>query len=350
MIPIDSLLTPIRDDAPCGDDPSDSGLLFELETLIQGKPETQFSAAEEPDWAALNARALEVVDRTKDLRVAGILASAMLRTQGLDGFASGVKLIRGYVENFWESVHPLLDATENDDPSERLNALSNLAAPLGTDGDLLRIIVGLRKTHLLSGPRVGRFSLEHYLTVKGHLEWPENAGDAPSAALLDAAVQDAGPEAVAKTAGAAQQLLEDLAAIEGVFKSKAGPSLYPSFEPLRRELRHVVTWLGGSAKTDAGAAPAVEASIVEIGAAGGNARATEAGDSISGTVRNRADVLRALDAIIAYYQAQEPSSPVPYILGRVKRIVPMNFMELITELTPEAMDRIIALTGPVNQE
>jgi type VI secretion system protein ImpA len=58
-------------------------------------------------------------------------------------------------------------------------------------------------------------------------------------------------------------------------------------------------------------------------------------------------VVIALDSIIAYYKQQEPSSPVPFILARVRRLVIMNFMEVITELNPDALDKILNVTGPV---
>ncbi len=338
MINIDELLAPVRDGAPCGDDPWATGILSELETMVQGKPETQFSKAEEPDWAQLKARVLEVAKTTKDLRVASILAATLLRTDGLSGFRSGVQLIHGYVENFWPDVFPLLDATENNDPSERINALSNLAAPLGTDGDLLKIIPGLRKAPLLSAPRTGRFALEHYLAVREQAVWPEGAGPAPTMALLDAAKQELGTEAVAAVVAVVQEIVADLKTIERIFKEKAGPALFPAFEQVQREFKQIFNWLGGAdpAGTDSTTANAA-------GPEGGSS----GGPSFGGAVRNRADVLRALEAVIAYYQNCEPSSPVPFLLKRAIRIVPMDFLEVMNELTPEAREKINMLVGAV---
>jgi type VI secretion system protein ImpA len=321
MIPIDKLLAPVREGAPCGDDPWPTAVLSGLETLVQGKPETQFSKAEDPDWVALRTRALEVADSTKDLRVAGILASALLHTDGLPGLGWSTRLIRGYIEQYWSEVFPLLDATEDNDPSERINALTNLAAPLGTDGDMLKIVSTLRKTPLLQAPRVGRYSLEHYLAAKQLMPWPEDAGTAPTMALLDAARLEVGAEAAAAVATTVRDVLADLETIETIFKEKAGPTQFPSFEPLRRELRQIGAWLTG-------------------GAAGG--------PGFSGAVRNRAEALRALEAIIAYYQRSEPSSPVPFLLRRAARIVPMDFLEVMKELTPEAQEKILTVVGAVD--
>jgi type VI secretion system protein ImpA len=342
MIPIDTLLTPVRADAPCGDDPAVAGLLFELETAIQGKPETQFSAAEEPDWKTLEARLVEASKSTKDLRVAALLTAAALRTAGLPGLAAGIKLIRGYLEQYWATVYPLLDASDNNDPTERVNAISSLSAPLNTDGDLYKIIAGLRKAPLLKAPRAGVFTLEHYLHVKGQVAWAPEAGQAPTQGLLDAALMELGPTAK-EVSVATVALIDDLTAIEAYFKREAGPTSFPSMEGLRRELKQVIAWIGLPEPVGGAAAGPAESD-----SPAGRLAAPEQG--FSGVIRSREEVLKALQAIMDYYRAHEPSSPVPFLITRVKRIVPMNFMQLITELTPEAMDRIMSLTGPLQND
>jgi type VI secretion system protein ImpA len=340
MIPLDQLLAPVRADAPCGDDPWASGVLSELETAIQGRPETQFSAAEEPDWPRLRARVLEVAGTTKDLRVAAILAATLLRTDGLAGFAAGIKLMRRYLDEQWERVFPLLDAADGNDPSERVNAVANLAVAVGADGDLLRIIPGLRKLPLVNAPRAGRFGLQHYLVVRGELPAPADSGPAPTQALLEAAKQEVGAAAVAEVVTAARELTFDLKAIEQRFRALAGETQYPSLGLLYRELGAIEAWLGDGR---AGPAPAGEAPAAVAGAA----PETGAGTGWTGVVRSREDVLKAIDAIIEYYRRSEPSSPIPFLLQRAARIVPMDFLAMMNELTPEARDKIITLVGEI---
>src|SRR5687768_17403096 len=174
MIPLERLLAPVSADSPTGNDASATGLLLELEALIQGKPETQFAPAEEPNWRTASTRCLEVATSTRDLRIGAILATVLVRTEGLPGLHDALKLIHGYVAQYWPTVHPQLDQTDNNDPQERINALNNLAAPLGTDGDLLRIIEVLRKTPLVESPQTGRFGLAAWLAVKNLAPWSES--------------------------------------------------------------------------------------------------------------------------------------------------------------------------------
>ena len=67
MIEAEELLKPISEESPCGEDLSDDASLQELETLARGKQETQFSAAEPPDWKAIKVSMSGVVRSVEGL-------------------------------------------------------------------------------------------------------------------------------------------------------------------------------------------------------------------------------------------------------------------------------------------
>jgi type VI secretion system protein ImpA len=52
-----------------------------------------------------------------------------------------------------------------------------------------------------------------------------------------------------------------------------------------------------------------------------------------------------LDRICEYYKKAEPSSPVPGLLERAKRLAKMDFMQAISELSPDAISRMKDLFG-----
>jgi type VI secretion system protein ImpA len=81
-------------------------------------------------------------------------------------------------------------------------------------------------------------------------------------------------------------------------------------------------------------------------AVGGGARAV----SVPGAVNSRADVVQTIERLCEYYRQNEPSSPVPLILHRAQRMVHMSFMEIVTELTPDAVTTVKVVTGPVPGE
>ena len=90
MIDVEQLLKPVSVEEPCGKNLSyDPGFLA-LEGLVAGKPETQFSAAEEPDWKAVHDACLVLLGQSKDLRVAVILCLALLKLEGAVGLRDGL--------------------------------------------------------------------------------------------------------------------------------------------------------------------------------------------------------------------------------------------------------------------
>jgi type VI secretion system protein ImpA len=56
-------------------------------------------------------------------------------------------------------------------------------------------------------------------------------------------------------------------------------------------------------------------------------------------------VIDALDKVIRYYQAEEPSSPVPLLLMRAKRLVSLGFMDILRDLAPDALAQAANVTG-----
>jgi type VI secretion system protein ImpA len=64
-----------------------------------------------------------------------------------------------------------------------------------------------------------------------------------------------------------------------------------------------------------------------------------------GVVRNRQDATRALDAVADFFRTNEPSSPIPLLLERAKRLVSKNFLEVLAELAPEALEPAKAASG-----
>jgi type VI secretion system protein ImpA len=67
--------------------------------------------------------------------------------------------------------------------------------------------------------------------------------------------------------------------------------------------------------------------------------------SISGEVTNRDDVVRLLDRICAYYEKYEPSSPIPLLLTRAKRLISKDFIDVLRDIAPDAVAQAEAIRG-----
>jgi type VI secretion system protein ImpA len=67
----------------------------------------------------------------------------------------------------------------------------------------------------------------------------------------------------------------------------------------------------------------------------------------TGGIKSRDDVLKALNAISAYYEKFEPSSPIPLFMARCKRLVTMGFVDIVRDLVPDALAQVDVLRGRV---
>ena len=230
----EELLRPISEEAPCGVDLSYDARLQELETLARGKPETQFSAAEPPDWKQIRARCSELFEESKDLRVALMLTVAMLELEGIAGFREGVALMKGLLESYWTDVHPQLDPADDNDPLQRMNIVASLATPIGTFGDPFQILEKLRKTPLCNSIRMGRPSLGDFLKAETGAAGGEGSGVTMS--QIEAAFRDTKPEELAQTYRSVTECLALVQEMDAIIMATVGAANAPDLDLLTGEL------------------------------------------------------------------------------------------------------------------
>ncbi|MFO1049114.1 MAG: type VI secretion system ImpA family N-terminal domain-containing protein [Geminicoccaceae bacterium] len=292
------LLEPLGGELPCGPDARDLDSFSNLRTQVDqlDKP----AVGEQPtrvDWARQRDRILELARQTRDLRVWVWLAQSQLATEGLTGFASAMELLAAGLERYWDQLPPYDDEDYN--PRERftarLGALGGLACSnyQTTAVDLLK-----RRSTLLF--------LEEF-----------------DRAVAMAAGSPDGP-------AAAQRLEAVFAALETLFRERYGTAGDPQlgFGELVRRLRPLQ---GGAEPQEAVAPDAAPAAR-----ANGHAKVG---------VQSREDVVAALDRVLDYYSRNEPSSPVPLLVGRAKRLVSMTFLDAIKELAPGGLKELQAVAG-----
>jgi len=336
MIPIDDLIKPISPEAPCGPDLAYDPAFQELETLVRGKPETQFSPAEDPNWKELRTLAVDFHGKSKHLTASVILSLALLKLEGLPGFCDGLALVRRMLEQHWDNLYPRLDPDDNNDPTERMNILGNLAS----QGDPYQFIQRLKDTFVAQSPSLGRVKLSDILAARLGA-----AAGAPPPPLSDSQIQgifkDTNADALKAVYEAVVQSAEHVKAIDTFLSAKVGTrganldELTQCFKQLQSAIAPHV----------AGAAPA-EGVAGEPGAeavAGGGA--VKQVVVVQGAINSRDDVVKALDKICEFYEKNEPSSPVPLLLRRAQRIAKMNYLDIVKDLTPDAINAVRMFAG-----
>ena len=341
-IALDALLAEISADAPCGPNLEYDPDFLALEQAVLGKPEVQYgdtiTAAVPPDWKLVRRLAAELSERSRDLRLVLHLLRANLALNGVEGLVDGVALIERLLEERWDSVHPQLDADDDMDPMLRINSLAILA-------DTGTILKDLKESTLVVLPGLGPFSLRMLEIAHGELAVPEGK-DKPTVDSIERALADV---ELALLTAAVDNLTRAHASavnIETLLVRQVGSSQALNLDVLTRALKRGRDFLGQQLAARSEAQGEAEAAADSDSGADAPARGAARAAGASGEISDRADVVRALDKLIKYYQQSEPSSPLPLLLERAKRLVHKNFFEILEDLAPEGISQLKVIKGP----
>lgn len=327
MIPfkLQPLLAPCRADMPSGDDLSYRSDFVELMQDVAGSPDVEYGSmclpASDPPWAEIETRAGRLLTETHDLRLAVVLSRALQIRYGLDGLAAGLELIQELLRIDWAGIHPQLDPEDLNDPTERLNILAELCAP-----DWL---VRLTELMVLEHPRLGALRLAVFLPTTTE----QQANESLSQTGILAALQDCAPTAIAHSLRLLHGSVASAAGIERQVNEQTGLVQGLNLAPLVRTLQPALDCLHSCVADQ----PSSPVSLPDT-------HARHSGDGI----HSRADIARQLDLICDYLRHHEPASPVPILLQRARRLLEMDFIEVMTDLAPGALPDIRMLLGPTH--
>ncbi|PKO29937.1 MAG: type VI secretion system protein TssA [Betaproteobacteria bacterium HGW-Betaproteobacteria-7] len=288
---------------------------FDDPSLSQGEWVTQIKEAE---WDKVINRCTDILTgKSKDLRVAGWLTEASGKTRGLAGLADGFRLLGGLCETYWDDVHP---RAEDGDLDQRTGALEWL---------LNQSVFLIRETPLTRSPK-GDFSLLHQESARTsarnserHPEMAGNTSAKPRVSLdaFDAALKDT-PHSYFKagmeSAEALKTAMQGLQVILDRQMGEYAPSFTPAYDALDDVLRFHRRHGGGDVIAEGGAAEALAPQYPEQA----NATPTTAnnpGFNTGGRPASRAQAIRQLQDIAAFFRDTEPHSPVAYLADKAAR-------------------------------
>lgn len=344
IIDVEKLLAPVDGESPVGADLSYDPSMMEIDQLAAGKPEQQVGdtivPAEDPDWKELRGRCTDLLGKTKDLRVAMHLLVTAVKMDGIKGLCDGLALIRGILEKYWDKFYPQLDPEDGNDPLLRMNIISTLTDPINFRRRL-------REMPLTLSPMLGKFGLKDIEVATGEVPAPDNP-DIPKIEMktIEAAFEDTPLEQLQENSAAVDTSIEHVKAIDTFLTKTVGAGKAINFKELEAVLKKAKTQITNYlAKRGVGTAePSGDGAAAGAGGGGGGAATP-----ISGDIRTPQDVIKLIDKICAYYERNEPSSPIPLLLKRAQRLVSKNFLEVIKELTPDTL-RAIEMLGGIQQQ
>jgi type VI secretion system protein ImpA len=290
---LEALLRPLDGAAPCGPDLREQA---DFEALRQAVAEVdRAGAAERMSWGRERERILRLAETGRDLRVWAWLCRSLIVSDGLAGLVHGLELIAAGLECFWDTLPPL--DKEESDPRERFMGRLGALAGLGASS--------------------WQMSAEELKQRRSTLHLIEE---------LDLLVGKATPgEATAALAGRGEAAL---ARIERLFQERFGKAHDPQLG--------FALLAGKLALLKARPTPAEDAATPAASAGNGAA---------AGPVASREDVVRTLNLVLDYYARHEPSSPVPLLLVRARKLVTLSFLEAMKELAPAGLKELQLVAG-----
>ncbi|HEX5373971.1 MAG TPA: type VI secretion system protein TssA [Aquabacterium sp.] len=338
---VDAWLEPLGD-PPCGEDLEYDNEFLDLTKASEGKPETQFSAAEPPDWSRVIELSESLLNRTRDIRVALLWGRGQLHREGLSSLPHTLRLIRELLERYWDDAHPKPDPDDGD-AYARLNVLAQLE-------DASTLLGDIRQSLIFRSRAIGQLTVRDLEVALGSV--PAREDESP---MTVSGIEEMLRDAVAEDEGLrdlASRTRDELDHLLNLLDERAGYGRGPSCDTLKEMLSALAKvtpsadggsglddldsllgdLAGGSSTDDHEEAPSRRASR---GGGGG------LGDSID----TREDAIKAIDLVCAYLERTEPTNPAQMFLRRAQKLIDKNFLELVKELAPEALNEVAKIMG-----
>jgi type VI secretion system protein ImpA len=329
------------------DDPAFQNFFF----ASQGTPE-RFDGqstipAEAPDWRDVKKQGLEFLEKTRDLKLISVLAQSVLNTEGLAKFEQCLNGLTQQVKNHWQDVFPPLDEDDGD-PLERISALGHLC-----DKDFVINII--KKLPIVHSKVLGNVTLQAIDRAVGPAG-SKSEGDLTIPQIIGI-FKESDTEHVTAIHLAVSQCITHLNEINETFVEQAGNEYNVSCDATIDVLTDLSNTLKkyGNLQLEV-VTQADESSDETTSQQQGDDAATA--NTVSNTTFNganmkltsRNDVERCFDLILAYYQECEPSSPVPILINRANNLVNADFLDIVKDIFPDALDHVQKLGGITESE
>ncbi len=329
VINLETLLTPVSEEKPSGEYLRYSGIYDEIsearradKDVPQGEWQTEVKYA---DYRKVISLAVPPLEKdTKDLQIAAWLSEALVKEHGFVGLRDSLKLMTGFQEVFWETLHPEVD---EGDMEGRANAIAWME---------LQTSFALRQAKITNytGYSFVDFEDSKRFDIPDNIESLDSTEQARYNELRAQAEKENRVTAnkwraeMAQTRRAFYEELNFLIdecwtaynEINRVIEEKFDRNQAPGLNNLKKSLDDVHTQVKKfleekrAEEPDEATDEAAEGEIVE-GAGGVMVKAAGVATA-SGAIQSRQDALKRLGDIAEFFRKTEPHSPISYILLR----------------------------------
>ncbi len=283
--------------------------------------------AEPPRWQ-------DVLKHAKQLQIrqpahAGVLVNIVKAESNLHGVvglkSSLERLLAAFTSN-WENIYPVADPDDPDDPFYgRINFLRELS-------DQPQFLDNLYRCPLVNVRAIGAFSARDMDISAGILDASEEDKARCQAGFIRGAFEESDTEELRETADSFAAASKAVASLELLFSEQSGGTNGLSMLGLEKRISECqakfLEFAGDriATKVEVKAEEATSDAVI-LAPSGGPS-------SLTSTMSNRYEATNALNQVVAYYQALEPSSPVLIFAHRTREMINKPFFEILQELAP----------------
>ena len=315
---IDALVAPLSDDQPSGPDLYGDLKRQQIEQVFE-RSISDGTASENSasQWQDAIDLILEQCEITRDLWLPVYLMRAATQAGQFDLVVESSAFMAALIETRWADVHPQLEDLGfigRKTPCESLTRIGDFLGPL-------------ERMPLVVHPRLGAFSGADFEKFRSKGPKAEGFGD------FRQAIDALGESGLESAVAGLDAFTEAIKSVDNTLTANAngdtGTNFKPTYELLARMKKAVSTFLPQAAPESG----PEEAPGPEAGEA-----AAQSGAAFSGGISSRNDVVRAIDAICAYYARSEPASPVPFVLRRARDWISLDFMAVLEDIAPGSLE------------
>ena len=352
------LLLPVAIEPPCGAslryDPIYTDIRLAREEDDPNLPMRQWERPlKKADWLFIETQCFEALaKKSKDLQLVAWLTEAWMRLYGLQGLASGLKLMHDLPVAFWEDIHPQITDGDTEPRKAPFEWVSeSLAVSLKIHVVMMAILerspskITLVEWDRLTAEDVHAQDILHPKKETAPAEF--QLEPISRSELLSLAQSPAHAESLLLQLSQVRECIQTVQNLQKFLDGKLATDS-PNLSKLMLCLSafdRVLAALTASLRKGSSPAHTQSTSQAEDLSAQGHTAMQEQGEYNlqspewqSGQWRTREEAYATLEAVASYLQQREPHSPTPYLIQKAVRWGRLPLPELMKEIMREEGD------------
>ena len=320
---------PISPESPCGPDPEQSPDIQNFLAVAEGHLPASYRDFDKKVFAAKSTleQLAKYFSESRDIRFLVTAAKYAMLSDDLKLFSDILNALPTLLKNNWVHVHPTESAGGNALRSAFLQSLD----------DRPTIVFPLQSMPLINDKRIGQISMRTILVADKKIPARPDETVLELDAIKDAFMRFEPLDRMNETVLHLTSVKNSLQQLRDIFQEKAGHEYAPMFDLLPAVADSICQYIGEIHK----ARMPSEAMAVEDGEVSEGATSevfVEPKQDLAGDIASVKEASNALEAILNYYAATEPSSPARLLVKQAHQLVGKSFVEAMRILAPGLVD------------